>query len=327
MVAPMEASHDIDLHCLELRYAGARLIDARAVERLARSIEQCGQLIPCIVVADGGRLVVIDGYRRIAALRRLGRDTASVEQWTCDLAQALLNVLARSRSRPFAAVEEALLLRELVSRLQLSQREIAKRNGRDVSWVQRRLQLLVALPDPLLDAIRARQLSTWAACRIFAPLARANTDHAQRLLTAVQSTPLSTRELKRWFEHYRGAQHPLRERLVSHPRLFVDVLASRDEHQASKRLGAGPEGFALTDLRRLEGFLRHLRKQLAVLTDPVPEPVTVACVRVATAWRAVDCELTRLVHHDSDRDASCRPDPPGAGSERARDQPPAQALA
>src|SRR5438067_13825690 len=115
----MDSGRDIDLHCLELRYASARLLDTRAVERLARSIDGCGQLIPCSVVADAERLVVVDGYRRIAALRRLGRDTVSVEQWPCDLIQAQLDVLARSQSRPFAALEEALLLRELVSRLQL----------------------------------------------------------------------------------------------------------------------------------------------------------------------------------------------------------------
>jgi len=59
-------------------------------------------------------LILIDGYRRVAALRRLGRDTARVEWWPCSLAEALLGVLARSQSRPFAAIEEALLLRELV---------------------------------------------------------------------------------------------------------------------------------------------------------------------------------------------------------------------
>jgi ParB-like chromosome segregation protein Spo0J len=297
------------------------------VERLVRSIDQCGQLVPCIVVADAQQLVVLDGYRRIGALRRLGRDTARVEQWHCDLAQGLLNVLARSRSRPFAALEEALLLRELVSGLQLSQREVASRSGRDVSWVQRRLQLLVALPDPLLDALRSGALSTWAATRIFAPLARANTDHAQRLLAAVHSTALSTRELRLWFAHYQGAQQCVRERLVSHPRLFLDALAARDAQRASQRLGAGPDGLALTDLRRLEGFLRHVRKRLLALSEPIPEPLALACDRVASAWRAVQYELSRLVHHDSHRDPQQRAHSEGPGPERARDQPPAQALA
>src|ERR1700733_9720698 len=100
---------DLDLHRLELRFAGARLMEPRAVERLARSIERGGQIVPCIAVAapgceDGGRLVLIDGYRRVAALRRLGRDTARVERWTCDLTDALLGLLARTQNRPFASI-------------------------------------------------------------------------------------------------------------------------------------------------------------------------------------------------------------------------------
>ena len=140
---------ELDLHRLDLRFADSRLVEPRAVARMAQSIERCGQIVPCIVVAahggEGGAeaLVLVDGYRRVAALRRLGRDTASVEQWACDLTEALLGVLARSQDRPFAIIEEALLLRELVQGLGLSQHEVAQRCGRDVSWVSRRLQSAV----------------------------------------------------------------------------------------------------------------------------------------------------------------------------------------
>jgi hypothetical protein len=69
---------DLDLHRLDLRFAGARVAEPRAVERIARSIECGGQIVPCIAVADSPvevleareRLVLIDGYRRVAALRR-----------------------------------------------------------------------------------------------------------------------------------------------------------------------------------------------------------------------------------------------------------------
>jgi hypothetical protein len=142
----------LDLHRLDLRYAPLRLPDPPAIVRLARSIEADGQLVPCIAVAgEDEAFILVDGYRRIAALRHLGRDTAEVECWQADLAQALLGVLARSRSRSFAPIEEAFLLRELISGAQLSQHEVARRCGRDVSWVSRRLQLLGGLSDALLD--------------------------------------------------------------------------------------------------------------------------------------------------------------------------------
>src|SRR5271165_6088782 len=131
-------SHDLDLHRLELRFAASRLVEPRAVERIARSIERGG---------EDGAMVVVDGYRRIAAVRQLGRDTVRVEVWPCSVTEALVAVLARSQDRPFAAIEEALALRELVQGQGLSQHELARRCGRDVSWVSRRLQLLSGLPD------------------------------------------------------------------------------------------------------------------------------------------------------------------------------------
>ena len=167
METPASEALEVDLHRIELRFADARLLEPRAVDALARSIEQSGQLIACIAVPEEGsnRLILIDGYRRILALRRLGRDTACVESWTCDLAQALLRVLACANARPFAALEEALLLRELVHGQGLSEREVARRSGRDVSWVSRRLELVCALPDVLLAAVRKGAVSTWAATR------------------------------------------------------------------------------------------------------------------------------------------------------------------
>ena len=223
---------DLDLHRLDLRFAGARMAEPLAVERLARSIEHGGQIVPCVAVADppvevlqgGERLVLIDGYRRIAALRRLGRDTARVECWACDLAEAVLDGLARSQSRPLAAIEEALLVRELVEGLGLSQHAIARRSGRDVSWVSRRLQLLAGLPDAILVAVIEGRLSSWAASRVVAPLARANSEHAERLVKALSDAPLATRELRLWFDHYQKAGRLARERLVNHPHLFVAAL-------------------------------------------------------------------------------------------------------
>jgi hypothetical protein len=107
------------------------------------------------------------------------------------------------------------------------------------------------------------------------------------LLSALQSSALSTRELKRWFEHYQGAQRPLRERLIAHPRLFIEALAAREQQHADAMLSAGPEGQALTDLRRLEGMLHHVRRGLSALSAPLPEALTAACARLGSAWRGV----------------------------------------
>jgi ParB family transcriptional regulator, chromosome partitioning protein len=299
---------ELDLHRLDLRFASSRLVEPRAVARIAHSIERCGQIVPCIAVAipDGAgadleQLVLIDGYRRIAALRHIGRDTAIVDRWACDVTEALLGLLARTQNRSLASIEEALLIRELLQGSGLSQHDLARRCGRDVSWVSRRLQLLSGLPDAALTAVRDGKLSSWSASRIVVPLARANTEHADRLLAALADAPLSTRELHSWFEHYQKAFRSAREHMVSRPRLFLDALRANGEHRAGARLRNGPEGECAADLRCIEAVLARFRKRVAALR-PLPQPLIDAVPRLRATVEALISEIQREGAHDPDRD-------------------------
>ena len=331
-MAQSAAEVTLDLHRLELRYAALRLLDAPAITRLAHSIAANGQLVPCIAVAgEGDVFILVDGYRRVAALRHLGRDTAKVECWQADLTQALLGVLARTRSRAFAPIEEAFLLRELMSVSPLSQHEVARRCGRDVSWVNRRLQLLTGLSDSVLDAVRQGDLSTWAAVRILGPLARANSAHAERMLAALRTTPLSTRQLARWFEQYQRASQTVRERMVEAPRLLLDALATRQEEQSAERLRDGPEGEVLADIRILEAVSARLSRRLSAMASPstpLPPALLAAVSSLQPALISLQRHLTRVCHHDdTSRDSSIRPDAASARSGGTGDQPASEAVA
>ena len=61
--------------------------------RLLASLAESGQQTPIVVVAAEGqadRYVVIDGYKRIAALEQLGRDTVEAVAWPMSEAAAVL---------------------------------------------------------------------------------------------------------------------------------------------------------------------------------------------------------------------------------------------
>jgi ParB family chromosome partitioning protein len=322
--------HELDLHRLELRLTATRVAEPQAVQRIAASLERSGQLVPCVVVNDPRSaetneepLVLIDGYRRVAALRRLGRDTVAIECWPCDLPTALISLLTRRQDRAFDLIEQALLLRELLSGQGLSQQELARRCGHDVSWVNRRLQLLHALPDSVLAAVCAGQLSGWAASRILVPLARANTEHAEQLLQALRGQRLSTRELRQWFAHYQTASRATRERMVKHPALLLQALQERQAVWSGEQLREGPEGACAAEVRRIEASIARLRQRLPSLV-PVPAVLINAMPRLRAALNGLCNAIDRSVTHDTHRDLFERACVESAGPQPARDQPAAQ---
>jgi len=87
---------ETDVHCLELRFASTRLQSPQMVNAMMRSIEQSGQLMP-VAAIDGAknRFILMDGYLRLAALRRMGSDTVRVTLWDCDEVSGLLRVFWR----------------------------------------------------------------------------------------------------------------------------------------------------------------------------------------------------------------------------------------
>jgi len=57
--------------------------------------------------------VLIDGYRRVEALRQVGEDLVWVDVWERSVDEALLLCLARGTEHGREAIEEAALIHEL----------------------------------------------------------------------------------------------------------------------------------------------------------------------------------------------------------------------
>jgi ParB/RepB/Spo0J family partition protein len=259
-----ELTH-LEINQLDLRYAHTRIRRPDALLPLMRSLDQWGQLRPVSVVrSDTPSHVLVDGYLRVEALRRCGKDTVLAEVWLCGEREALLQVLIREQERRWEALEEASLIRELHDRHELSQESISRLLGKDKSWVCRRLSLLSSLPEEILESVRGGHLSPWAAGRILAPLARANPEHAK----ALSQAHLSTRELEEFFRHYQKANRKERERMVLDPILFLKALQAREEEGRGRSLKDGPEGRWLRDMKVAGHILVRLAKALPSVIYP-----------------------------------------------------------
>ena len=261
---------DIELHRLDLAYADLRVVDGRRIARLAADLGGDGQRQPVLVVERDGRFVLIDGYFRVWALQRIGRDTVIAMTLPMSERDALLFAYRTDTSRRRFALEDGWLLRELIERFELKQIDLAALLARSPSFVSRRLALVKQLSEAIQKAVRDGAISAAAAQKFLVPLSRCNREHAERLVANVVAHRPTMRQIGTLYEAWRKADAETRERIVSHPALFLKIeqaneVPSKEDpaadlvraieavagacHGARKRLRAA-------ELHRLEGASR-----------------------------------------------------------------------
>jgi len=248
----------IDLHRLDLAYADLRVVDERHVARLAAEIGTDGQRQPVLVVERGERLVLIDGYRREAALRLLGRDTAIAMTLPLSERDALLFTYRTETSRRRFALEDGWLLRELIEKFEVRQIDLTSRIGRSAAFVSRRLALVKQLPDSIQKAVRTGLIGAHSAEKSLVPLARANREHAERLVVNLVDLRPTTRQVARLYAGWRRADPETRERIVSHPALFLKV----DDEVAPTLAKDDPVASLVRAIETIAGACHGARKAL-----------------------------------------------------------------
>lgn len=149
---------DIPVSEMGDKYGSFRIVNPRADEVMLQSMQRYGQLTP-VVCTKGEGYELIDGFKRLRACRRIGRETLKAgvleaSERVCKAAIILLN-----RLRPLRELEEAMVLSSLHREDGLTQTEIALLLGRHKSWVSRRIALIERLSEEVLDDIRLGLLS------------------------------------------------------------------------------------------------------------------------------------------------------------------------
>ena len=109
----------LEFHQLDRRLEHLRVRRPEGRQRLLASLAASGQQVPIVVVAvenQPNRYRVIDGYKRIAALQQLGRDTVDATVWEMSEADALVLDRSMRFSQLETALEQGWLLAELDQR-------------------------------------------------------------------------------------------------------------------------------------------------------------------------------------------------------------------
>ncbi len=262
------AQQEIDVSSLDLRYAHTRIARPKALNMIMNSMDRYGQITPAIVASEEDIIVLIDGYLRVEALKRLGRDTIIAEICHEGELTALFRLLSRSGERQWEAVEQAWIIRDIKARFDCSLTEVARSIGHDLSWVSRRVSLIEDLSEDTLKAVCQGHISTWAATRVLVPLARANPGHAEKLTSHLSAAPISSRNLQAFLRHYENSNRQIRDRMIADPNLFFKAYKAGDEKKRADSLNQGPEGQWIKDFEIVTSMLKRLAKILATVIYP-----------------------------------------------------------
>lgn len=285
---------ELELVRLDLRYEELRARSAARERHLLSSLAEVGQQTPIIVVLDGAREVVLDGYKRVRTLRRLGHDTVRATTWDLGELDALVLERILRASDHGSAIEEGWLLHELEKRFGLGREELARRFDKTTSWVSRRLSLVNELPASVQGHVRAGAISAHAAMRFLVPLARANESDCERLADALAPHSPTSRQVGALYGTYLAGNAQTRELVVRDPAL---VLRAREASEREGDAKKTPVEHLLEDLRivgavthRARGRVR--RGALDDANEAEREHVSRACLEALSEMESLEraCE-------------------------------------
>ena len=293
----------VNIADLEEPYADLKIRQLRAEGRLLVSMQASGQKTPLFVIAGSapGRYVVVDGHKRVRALRALKADVGQAQVWGLGAQEALARAY-RMQQGSWNALEEAALVEELHRGAKWSLHQVADALERTASWASRRLGLIEGLPSQALEAVRQGKLAVYSAVKYLLPLARANKQDAERLSEKLAAGSFTTRQIQTLYEHCLRGPRSATERVLADPTTFLKAL------QASQ---------AIMDLALSSAQNKHLERLRVMgnvclgLVRDLPEHWSgAACEnsKLAAAWpRCRECfgmlektlgDLTRAKSHD-----------------------------
>jgi ParB family transcriptional regulator, chromosome partitioning protein len=251
---------ELEIAHLDRKYDGLRIEDRVKLGRLTASLLEHGQKSPVLVVGGGegdvDRHVLVDGYQRVRALGRLGRDLVTAARLEMEEADALMLCRSLDSRGQRSALEEGWFLRELVEGHGLRASELAVRLERSPSWVSRRLSLAKLLPARVQEAVQKGRVRPQAAMKVLVPLARANAEACEHLVARLGGEPWSVRQMERLYRAWRRGDPEQRARILEHPELYrkIDEELGESEH--------GTDDLVDRDLGILYGVSIRLRGRL-----------------------------------------------------------------
>lgn len=270
---------ELALDDFDQRFGRYRLqADRASRQTMITSLRRFGQLSPVVVCELGGRIVLVDGFKRHDAagetkgLERLSARRIEADEASAKAAMYGLNCLARRLHE----LEEAWIVYALVREDGLTQAQTAQLLGRHKSWACRRLAMLEKLSAEVRNDLALGLVSATAARQ----LVRLPAGNQTETLAAARREGLSAAEIRGLVDLLLAAKSREQvEFVLEKPRQALRQASGEIVRGYDPRLSTAGNRVArrlamlLDQLSRMENWLLHEgRAELSACDRPILTP-------------------------------------------------------
>jgi hypothetical protein len=255
----------VEISSIDLRYEHCRMRHAGGERRLLAQIAEGGIREPLLGMANSGRHVLLDGFKRWRCAQRLGIPSVPFRSLGADEAMAIIVLMRRANALSLTIVEQACLIDELRKIHALSVADIAKRLERSPAWVSVRCGVLDEMPPTVREQVMRGDFPIYSYMyhvRQFMRISKAEPAEAAAFVAATGGKGLSQREIGALAGAYFKGGDDVRSEIIAGNLGFCLEALRRTDAAASGCTVAEERVIADLDLvgrrmRRLEYALKN----------------------------------------------------------------------
>jgi len=263
----------VEISVIDLRYRHCRLSHGPSEQRLLCSLAEEGIREALLGVLQGGRPVLLDGFKRLRCAQKLGITQIPFRSLADDEATAIISLMRLANSRSLSFVEQAYLIDELRRIHKLAVGEIARRLEKSTAWVSVRLGLTTELTPLIAEKIMSGAFPMHAYLQSVRPITRVNkvqSPEIEAFMCATAGKGLSVRDLDILAKGYfKGGEDFRRQVQKGDLRWCLDALRQTADGGAIAA-SSEQERKILISLEIVQRNLRRLPTMLAAATASNP---------------------------------------------------------
>jgi hypothetical protein len=217
------APYSLEISHIDCRYHDLKIPNQRRQGEVLASVGERGVLEALSGIMINGTFILIDGFKRLHACKKLNIFTVEVDEWTMDEASALLRMLKLSSTKSLHIFEEARIVERLCNEHHLSCREIANKLNRSSAWVSVRTTFLRKTSHFVLEQVFSGRFPASGAAytlRQFRRISNIEDSEIDAFVKATSGKNLSVRDIdllaKRYFSGDEEAKKNITEGRLDH---------------------------------------------------------------------------------------------------------------